>query len=117
MKHGWAWAWALQAVEALAAGFLASLAYGAGAVLYGAALWGLVPLAGLLTACRAVGRGLNNYLAWLAPPACLYLAHLLVWGFSPPAGAGLLTALMSLVGAASGEVLNQRRRQDRRQHK
>ena len=61
MKHGWAWAWALQAVEALAAGFLASLAYGA--------------------------------------------------------GAGLLTALLSLVGAASGEVLNQRRRQDRRQHK
>ena len=114
MKHGWAWAWALQIAEALAAGFLASLAYGAGAFLYGAALWGLMSLTGLLTACRAVNRGLNNYLAWLAPAACLYLAHYLIWGFSPPAGAGLLTALLSLVGAAAGEVLNQRR--DKRRH-
>lgn len=114
MKHGWALAWALQIAEALAAGFLASLAYGAGAFLYGAALWGLMSLTGLLTACRAVNRGLNNYLAWLAPAACLYLAHYLIWGFSPPAGAGLLTALLSLVGAAAGEVLNQRR--DKRRH-
>ncbi len=117
MKHGWAWAWALQVAEALAAGFLTSLAFGAGALLYGAAMWGLMPLIGLVTACRAVGRGLNNYLAWLAPAACLYLAHFLVWGFSPPAGAGLLTALLSLAGAAAGEVLNQRRGRDRSKRK
>ena len=108
MRHGWLWAWALQIGCMLAAGLLASLAYGAGAALYGVALWGFVPLAGLLTACRAVRRGLNNYLAWLAPAPCLYAAHTLLWGFSPHAGAALLTAFCSLVGAAAGEVLNQR---------
>jgi len=114
MKHRWLWAWVLQIVEMLAAGLLASAAYGVSAPLYGVALWGLVPLAGLLTACRAVRRGLNNYLAWLAPAGCLFAAHLLLWGFSPSAGAGLLTALTSLVGAAAGEVLNQRDDKTRR---
>ncbi|MBQ8111236.1 MAG: hypothetical protein IJ124_13855 [Clostridia bacterium] len=114
MKHRWLMAWALQIIEMLAAGLLASLAYGAGAGLYAAALWGLVPLAGLLTACRAVRRGLNNYLAWIAPAGCLYAAHFLLWGFSPAAGAALVTAFLSLVGAAAGEVLNQREGRQKR---
>lgn len=114
MKHRWIWAWAVQFAESLAAGLLASLAYGASAVLYGILLWGAVPMIGLLTACRAVRRGLNNYLAWLAPAPCLFAAHYLLWGFSPAAGAGLLTALFALIGAAAGEVLNQRERRGKR---
>ena len=108
MKHKWIWAWAIQFAEATAAGLLAALAFGWSAILYGVLLWGGVPLAGLLSACRAVQRGLNNYLAWLIPAPCLYAAHRLVWGFAPSAGAGLLTAFLSLVGAAAGQVLVQR---------
>ena len=108
MKHGWIWAWALQIALMLAVSALAALSRSAHEALYAAMLWGVVPLAGLLTACRAVGRGLNNYLAWLAPAACLFAAHFALWGYSPNPGAGLLTALLSLVGAAAGQVLKER---------
>ena len=114
MKHRWIFAWGLQIAEMLAAGLLAALAFGWGATAYGLLLWAGMPLAGLATSCRAVRRGLNNYLAWLAPAPCLYAAHALVWGFSPSAGAALLTAFLSLVGAAAGEELNRRARVRRR---
>lgn len=108
MKHRWLWALALQMVEMAAVCLLAALAEGAGAHLRAAMLWGAVPLAGLVTACQAVRRGLNNYLAWIAPAPCLYIVNLLFWGFAPPAGPALLTALTSLVGAAAGQVMLQR---------
>ena len=110
MKHRWIWAWAIQVAESLAAGFAAALSLGWGAVPYGVLLWGGVPLAGLLSSCRAVRRGLNNYLAWLAPAPCLCAAHGLVWGFAPGPGAALLAAFTSLVGAAAGQVLVERGR-------
>ena len=105
MKHRWIWAWALQIMEMLSVGLLAALAQGYGALLSGAALWVLVPLAGIVTTFQAVRRGLNNYLAWIAPAPCLYIAFRLMWGFAAPAGPALLTAFLSLVGAAAGEVI------------
>ena len=108
MKHRWILAWAIQLAEALTAGFAAALSFGVSAFVYGALLWVGVPLTGLFSACQAVRRGLNNYLAWLVPAPCLYAAHRLVWGFSPSAGAALLTALVSLIGAAAGQVLVER---------
>ena len=108
MKHGWQRALGIQVLECLAAGGLTALSQGLGAVPHGIALWGLMPAVGLASACRAVLRGLNNYLAWIAPGAALYAANLLIWGYSPSAGAALLTAFVSLVGAAAGEVLRQR---------
>ena len=114
MKHKWLWAWLLQIAEMAAVCLVQALCYGAGAALHAVLLWGVVPLTGLLTACRAVLRGLNNYLAWIAPAACLYLVNYLIWGFSPPAGAALLTAFMSLVGAAAGEVMIQRKKRNAR---
>ena len=116
MKHRWVWAWGLQIAEMMAVCLLAALSEGTGGLLRGALLWGAVPLAGLLTACRAVGRGLNNYLAWIAPAPCLFAANLLFWGYSPPAGPALFTAFASLVGAAAGEVLRQRG-DDRQNHR
>ena len=113
MKHRWLRALALQITTMLAACLLQALSYGVSAGLYAALLWGMVPVAGLLTACRAVRRGLLNYVAWIAPPACMYIVHYALWGFSPAAGAGLLTAFLSLVGAAAGEVLNQRNPKDK----
>lgn len=114
MKRRWIWAWALQIAEMLTVCLVESLCAGVHAVIHGLLLWGLVPLAGLLTSCRAVQRGLLNYAAWLAPAACLYGMNMLVWGFAPSAGAALLTAFLSLVGAAAGEVLVQRNGRDDR---
>ena len=108
MKHRWLRAWLAQIGIMLAVCLLQALTYPASPALYRVLLWAAVPLAGLATACLAVRRGLNNYLAWLAPALCLYAAHYALWQFAPSAGAALLTAFASLVGAASGEVLNQR---------
>ena len=105
MKHRWILAWMIQIAEMLAACAAQALSYGVHATLYGLLLWVGVPLAGLFTACAAVKRGLLNYAAWIATPACLYAAHYALWGFSPAAGAALVTALASLVGAAAGEVI------------
>lgn len=117
MRHRWVWAWALQITEMLAVGLIAAFTQGVSPVLHGAMLWGVAPAAGLVTACRAVLRGLNNYLAWLAPAACLFAANHLLWGYSPPAGPALLTALTSLTGAAAGQVLLERRKKNRSKHK
>ena len=108
MKHRWLWAWLAQIGIMLVVCLAQSVTYPLSPALYGALLWVAVPLAGLLTACFATRRGLNNYLAWLAPALCLYAAHYALWRFTPSAGAALLTAFASLVGAAAGEVLNQR---------
>ena len=107
MKQRWIWAWALQILEMLAVGLLVALTEEAGALIRGIALWGLMPLAGMAASLQAVRRGLNNYLAWIAPAACLFAANYLLWGYSPPAGPALVTALASLVGAAAGEVIRQ----------
>ena len=108
MKHRWLWALALQIAEMAAVSLLAALAEGAGALPRALMLWFFAPVAGLFTACQAVRRGLNNYLAWIPPAPMLYGANLLIWGYAPPAGPALLTALTSLVGAAAGQVLLQR---------
>lgn len=110
MKRKWILAWLIQIVEMTALCLLQALSLKIDAALYGVLLWAIVPLGGLFTACRAVRRGLLNYAAWLAPPVCLYIVHYCVWFYSPSAGAALLTAFVSLVGAAAGEVLNQRER-------
>lgn len=108
-KPGWIAAWLIQIAAMLCAGALSALSLGIHPALYGVALWLLTPLFGAYTALRAVRRGLLNYAAWIAPPVCQCAAHVLIWGYLPPAGAMLLCAFVSLVGAAAGEVLNQRR--------
>ncbi len=112
MKHRWLWAWLEQIGIMLAVGALVALADGLGPLARGVALWGVAPLAGLLTSCHAVRRGLNNYAAWIAPALCLWGTNLLIWGYSPPAGPALLTAFTSLMGAAAGAVLNEREQKD-----
>jgi len=108
MKNKWLRALALLIAEMAAVGMLTALAQGVGALPRALMLWVATPVAGMVTACGAVQRGLNNYLAWIPPALCLFLANWLVWGYAPPAGPALLTALTSLVGAAAGQVLMQR---------
>ena len=112
MKHRWLRALALQVIEMAAVGALVALSEGAGALPRALMLWVIAPVAGLFTACQAVRRGLNNYLAWIPPAPILYGANLLIWGYAPPTGPALLTALTSLVGAAAGQVLLQRQKKE-----
>ena len=109
-KPGWIAAWVVQIAVMLGAGALSALSLGVHPALYSAALWLLMPLLGAYTALRAVCRGLLNYAAWIAPPVCECAAHVLIWGYLPPAGAMLLCAFVSLIGAAAGEVLNRQKK-------
>ena len=69
---------------------------------------GLMPLLGAVSAYFATRHGVNNYLAWLAPPLCAYLAHYIVTTYAPSdAGPTLLTAFLSIIGAAAGHVRNE----------
>ena len=105
-KWKWPLAWLAQIALMLTAGVLIALTEWLGGTLHDWVAWIGMPLIGLFSACRTTRRGLLNYAAWLAPPAGMALGHLLVWGYMPDPGPVLLCALISLVGAASGEVLN-----------
>ena len=107
----WKWplAWLVQMVTMAAAGALVALTHNLSMALYGALSWAAMPALGLISAYRATRRGLLNYAAWIAPPVCMALSHWLLWGYLPDPGPVLLCALISLVGAAAGEVMNQRK--------
>lgn len=98
------WAFVLQSVVMGAVCLAACLTEIGPAWLCAVALYIAAPLAGGVTAFRAVGMGLSNYLAWIAPPFILYAVHLLLWGYVPPVAAALVMAFVAVVGAAAGEV-------------
>ena len=106
----WPLVWLIQAVTMLALGALAALTTLLGGAVHGIFLWALMPLGGMAAGCLATLRGLNNYLAWLAPPLMEIAASLLIWGYSPAVGPVFLCGFLSLVGAAAGEVLKRQRR-------
>ena len=107
----WPLVWLIQAAAALLLGMLTALSAWLGGLVHGAFLWAVMPLGGLAAGCIATRGGLNNYLAWLAPPIMEILGSLIIWGYSPSAGPVFLCGFLSLVGAAAGEVL---KRQERR---
>ena len=107
-KVKWPVVWLVQILSMLILGALTALSSLFGAVVYGIAAWAMMPAAGMFSACRATRLGLLNYAAWIAPPVCMAAANLICWGYLPSAGPVLLCALISLVGAAAGEVLNLR---------
>lgn len=109
-KTGWIVAWLIQFGEMLALGALTSLSPGLHPALYDIMLFAIMPLLGAYSAYRAVLRGLLNYAAWIAPPACMLFAHTILWGYVPPAGAMLVCAFISLIGAAAGEVKKAQKR-------
>lgn len=101
----WLWILLFQAISMLALGVLISLSIVSGKFLHGVCLWLIAPLVGFSSACMATRKGLLNYAAWILPPAMEALANLLIWGYSPSVGPVMLCAFLSLVGAATGEVL------------
>ena len=106
----WKWplVWLVQIVLMALAGVLIALVHSFGAGIYGVAAWSGMPLLGAASGYRATRRGLLNYAAWIAPPVCMALSHWLLWSYPPDPGPVLLCALFSLMGAAAGEVMNQR---------
>ena len=78
---------------------------------YELAAWALMPALGCISAYLVTRRGVNNYIAWLAPPVCVFFAHYIVTGYTPDGpGPTLLTALLAIVGAAAGHVRNEGKR-------
>ena len=103
-RISWPLIWLIQAAAMLALGMLAAFSTLLGVLAHGAFLWALMPLGGMAAGFFATRKGLNNYLAWLAPPLMEIAASLLIWGYSPSVGPVFLCGFLSLVGAAAGEV-------------
>lgn len=110
----WYWAWLIQIGAMLLLGCVTALSLPLGRVAYGLCLWGVMPLAGLFSACRATRAGLWNYAAWLAPPTMLLLGNVLIWGYPAEPAPVFLCGFISLVGAAAGEVLRRREQNTRK---
>ena len=105
MKRWWL-AWIVQWAASFLAGAVAALTVPLNPAVHAIAVWGVLPLLGAYGACRVTRLGVLNYIAWIAPPCAMAASHALIWRFAPDAGPVLLCAFVSLVGAATGEVLN-----------
>jgi hypothetical protein len=83
--------------------------------LYEVGVWALVPAFGAVSAYFTTVKGLSNYASWLMPPLMAAFGHYLAF-FYPPESAGptFLCAVLSVVGAATGEVVKRRRGEQRR---
>lgn len=101
----WLWIWLIQLMSLLGFAMLVSLTLALGKIVHGVCLWGLMPLAGAVSAALATVKGLNNYAAWIAPPLMLLLGYFLVWKVPAPVGPVFLCGFVALVGAATGQVL------------
>jgi len=100
----WLW-WILQFISTLILSVLAAYCYYLGSVIHNILIWGLLPLFGAFTACLCTVRGLWNYAAWIVPPVTALLGNSIVFGFPLTPGPVFMCAFISLIGAATGEVL------------
>ena len=108
---GWLLVWLIQITGMLAISAGIALSYYVSSVLHGWLFWGGLSIAGFIAACLATVNGLLNYAAWIMPPMMGLLGHYLVWDYLPGAGPIFLCAFVSLVGAATGEVIKGQRKQ------
>ena len=106
----WLWIWLIQFAAMLALSLLAALSILGGRFVHILCLWILLPAIGGVSACVATRKGLLNYFAWIAPPAMEFVANRIVWGYAPEVAPVFLCAFVSLVGAATGEVLKRQAR-------
>lgn len=109
LRLRWLWIWLAQIAVMALLSLLASLSFFLSSFLYGLCLWVLLPLAGFAAAYLATVKGLLNYAAWLAPAIVLVAVHALLYGYAPHLGQIFLLSFVSLVGAATGEVVKRRR--------
>lgn len=108
MKAGrlrWLWIWLVQTVCMAVLAVAAAGSLFISSALYEVCMWGLLPLAGGACACLCTRKGLLNYAAMLAPPVMQVLGHILLWGYGPEVPPVCLCGLVSMIGAAAGEVI------------
>lgn len=103
----WLVIWLIQAASMLTLSVGIALSYYLSATLHNLLLWIGLSAAGFTSACLATKKGLLNYAAWIMPPTAGFMGHYWVWSYMPGAGPVLLCAFVSLVGAATGEVIKQ----------
>ena len=106
----WLWVWLIQIAAALLVALPISLSLWLGGAVHAICMWVLSPILGFLSGLIATRKGLLNYAAWIAPPVMLFVGYEIAWGYPPQPGPVFLCGLISLVGAATGEVLNQRQK-------
>lgn len=106
----WPMIWLIQIAAMLAISVAIALSYYISSTLHSLLFWGGLSIAGFIAACLATVKGLLNYAAWIMPPLMGALGHYLVWDYLPGAGPILLCAFISLVGAATGEVIKGQRK-------
>ncbi len=71
--------------------------------------WILLPVLGALTSGLLAFSGVSCYAAWILPPVTVSALPWLLLGYPIDPGAMLLCALLSMIGASTGEVLRKRR--------
>lgn len=102
---------ALQFMAMLAAAYVAYNTRWLSGAVYGACVWGLLPMAGAVSAWLVTIKGVNNYLAWIASPTAGIVAYYLSFFYMPDsAGQIFVCALASIVGAAAGDVKKKTKR-------
>lgn len=105
-KKGKALILALQAVALFVLAALSAILRPV-AGLYWLLKWLILPLAGAFTAYLATRKGVNPYVAWIFPPLMATLAGTLIsLGYAPEGGGIVVCALISILGAATGDVIN-----------
>lgn len=103
--------WIIQAFIQLIISLLCSLSLAAGGIIHNLCLYCFLPLISAYTAARCVLRGLNNYLALVAPIILFPLSYILIWGYMPQPAPVLLCEFITVIGSAAGEVLRSRNKQ------
>ena len=106
----WLWVWLIQIAISLLFTLPISLSLWLGGAVHALCMWMLSPILGFLSGLIATRKGLLNYAAWIAPPVMLFVGYEIAWGYPPSPGPVFLCGFVSLVGAATGEVLNQRQK-------
>lgn len=104
------WVWLIQLAASLLIALPVSLSLWLGSAVHALCMWVISPILACISGFLATRKGLLNHAAWIAPPVMLYLGYVLIWGYVPPVGPVCLCGFTALVGAAAGEVCNQRQK-------
>lgn len=96
--------WILQFPVALLGSFIATLSMFLGTIPHMIFMYAILPMFDACITARFVLRGLNNYLALLAPFLMMPVGYLLIWGYMPNVGPVIVNMVISVFGAAYGEV-------------
>lgn len=84
-------------------------------VIYEILIYGFVPCICMYSAGKLVLKGINPYLTWILPPIGETAAGFLItMGFGPQPLPIMITAFLSLVGAAAGDVMKKAMKKDRK---